>query len=237
VECFKNALLKGESSYIYKGLIESLMGNNQYSEAMEYCRKIITPDDFSIMKLLARCYKKLSYYKEAEELYEKLLVKYPEDEFLYKEYMEIRAIGRSQEDIINELDKILKVSSGNKNTHIRIYYGKLLQNLERYGEAITQYEKALEILSHNIFLIKQIGFCHMKANNSEKAIEIFEKSFLKYPTDYYIKTSLISLYKKTGLLKNFVKLIEDALKLHPEEKSLFGLKKKILKEIERNDYD
>jgi tetratricopeptide (TPR) repeat protein len=215
------------------------MGNNQYSEALEYCQKIITekPDEFSIIKLLARCYKKLKYYKKAEKLYKKLLEQYPEDEFLYKEYIEIKSIDKSPEDIIKELEKILKVSYGNKNAHIRIYYGNILQKLERYNEAIFHYEMALNQLIDNIYITKQLGFCYMKINRPEKAIEIFENSFLKYPADYYIKTSLISLYKKTGVLKDFVKLVEEAIKLHPEEKILFGLKKKILKEIESKKYD
>lgn len=122
IDYFRNAIRSGENSYIYKRLIQSLMKNNQFTEALDVCHQslIKSPQDLKILTLLARCYKKLKFYKEAKELYEKLVSKCPEDKFLYKEYIEVKSVDKPPEELVKELDSILKVSSVSGNVHLRL---------------------------------------------------------------------------------------------------------------------
>jgi tetratricopeptide (TPR) repeat protein len=183
------------------------------------------------MKLLGRCYKDLKLYKEAEELYKKLVEKYPEDKFLYKEYIQIKTIDKSPEDLVSELANILKVSSASENVHIRLLLAGTLKKLGLFAEAVEHYRLALDISPGDFYVLKQLGFCHMKMNNPQSAITVLKDAFLNDPSDYYVRTSLTSACKETGELDRLVKLIDEAIKLHPHQKSLWGFKKKILKHL------
>ncbi|HPZ07411.1 MAG TPA: tetratricopeptide repeat protein [Candidatus Eremiobacteraeota bacterium] len=233
VDYFKNALQLGGNPYIYKRLIQSLMGKGNFSEAMKYCEEITSqrPDDTVFMKLLARCYKNLKLYKEAEGLYKKLIEKYPKDGFLYKEYIEVKTIDKSPEEIVKELDAILKVPSNSENVHMRLFQAGTLKKLGRFNEALEHYKIALNRSPGDIYTLKQAGFCYIKMGFFKEAISTLKEAFLNDPSDYYVKTSLTSAYKQTGDLEEFVKLIEEAIKKHPGEKKLWGFKKKILKQI------
>jgi tetratricopeptide (TPR) repeat protein len=231
IDYFRNAIRSGENSYIYKRLIQSLMKNNQFTEALDVCHQslIKSPQDLKILTLLARCYKKLKFYKEAKELYEKLVSKCPEDKFLYKEYIEVKSVDKPPEELVKELDSILKVSSVSGNVHLRLLLAGTLKGTGNFEEAIKHYRIALETMPGDIYILKQLGFCYMKMRNFTDAISVLRSVFLSDPGDYYVKTSLISACKKTGEIESFIKLIEETIKKHPSEKKLWGLKKKMIK--------
>ena len=230
---FKNALHKGATSYINKRLIQALMKNKSYSEAIKLCREVLlkNPDNPVFMKLLARCYKNMNNYKEAEELYEKLIIKCPDDKFIYKEYIEVKAVDKSLEDFLEDLEKILKVPAFSENVHLRLLLAGKLKKAGRLKEAIKEYKICLEVWPGDLYILKQLGFSYMKIEDLNSAIKVLKPVFLRDPKDYYVKSSLMSAFRKTGEVDDFVKLIEDAIKRYPQEKTLWGFKKKVLNKL------
>ncbi len=231
VEYFRTAMSVGENSYISKRLIQSLMKNNEFSEAVNICQQSLSkrPGDVKTLTFLARCYKNLKFYKEATDIYEGLVKKCRDDKFLYREYIEVKSADKPPEELVKELDSILKVSSVSGNVHLRLFLAGKLKDLERFDEAVKHYRLALEQMAGDIYILKQLGFCYMKMKHFNDAISVLSKVFLHDPGDYYVKTSLISACKKTGEIEALVKLIEEAIKKHPSEKKLWGLKKKMVK--------
>ena len=151
--------------------------------------------------------------------------------FRSKEYIEVKTIDKSPEEIVKELDAILKVPSNSENVHMRLFQAGTLKKLGRFNEALEHYKIALNRSPGDIYTLKQAGFCYIKMGFFKEAISTLKEAFLNDPSDYYVKTSLTSAYKQTGDLEEFVKLIEEAIKKHPGEKKLWGFKKKILKQI------
>ena len=233
VDYFKNAIHTGSTPYINKRLAQALLKGGQYTEAMEFCRQVLLrePDNPVFMRFLARAYKKLEYFKEARELYEKLLKKCPDDKFIYKEYIELKAVDKTPGEFTKDLEAIMKVSSASENIHLRLLFAGTLKKAKRFSEAIEQYEKCLLEDPKDSYILKQAGFCYMKMEDYEKAINVLSSAFLFDPGDYYVKSSLMSAYGKRGKLHDFVKLIDRAIKKHPHEKALWGFKKKVLNKL------
>jgi len=233
LDYFGNALRTGATPYLKKRFAQTLMKKGDYPRAMEFCSQILLeePENPVFMKFLAACYKKLKNHKEAVELYEKLIEKFPGDKFIYKEYIELKAVDRSPEEIIKELEAMVKVSSASENIHLRVLLASTLKKAGRFKEEIEHYKFCLNYSTDDLYVLKQLGFCYGKMGEPYSAINVLRKAFLRDPLDYYVRSSLMSAFQETGEFEDFVKLIDEAIKNHPKEKALWGFKRKILKKL------
>ncbi len=112
-----------------------------------------------------------------------------------------------------------------KNPHLKTLAADRLRTAGRFEEAIAEYEASLGLEPGNTYALRQIGFCYSKAGQTEKAMEILGRAFIDDPANLYVRTTLKSLFRKAGRLDELVELVDKALKLHPEEKTLYGMRR------------
>lgn len=77
-------------------------------------------------------------------------------------------------------------------------FGFCLQQLQRYEEAIIEYEKADLIQSDNLWTITHLAQCYALDNHPEKAIEYYKRAELLAPNDLQIPLQTGNLLAKQG---------------------------------------
>ncbi len=79
--------------------------------------------------------------------------------------------------------------------------GSIYSGLNRINEAITSFEKAIEINPSYINPYFNLASLYEYNKNYQKAIEWLNKAKIQYPTDVEIREYLIEVYKKAKLLE------------------------------------
>lgn len=98
-----------------------------------------------------------------------------------------------------------------------LYYGTMLRQKGRLGEAQRAFERALEI---NKFMSKayyQLGLLEKAKDNSERAKELFQKAIQLSPDDPYAHYQLGMTYKDLGNIDLAVMEVKRATILHPTD--------------------
>ena len=137
--------------------------------------------------------------------------------------------------MIEEIDQVMKVSSISENAQLHDLQGDNLKKLKKYEEAIKEYEKGLQLASNVSYFKSKIGFCYSKMGNYLKAVEILSPLFIQKPSDFYIKKALESAYRKSNNVEGFYQDIQAAMEKHPKLKPLWGLSRKIEKELAQRE--
>ncbi|MFH1859762.1 MAG: hypothetical protein ABH870_01920, partial [bacterium] len=60
---------------------------------------------------------------------------------------------------------------------------------------------------------------------------------LNDPDDIYVRNSLFSAYRQTKRLKDMEELIAELIAKYPDNKKLFGIMRKLKKELKENGYE
>jgi tetratricopeptide (TPR) repeat protein len=104
------------------------------------------------------------------------------------------------------------------------YLGDELFDLQKYEEAIEQYQRALKLDPKDASMINHIATTYMAMENYEKAAEYFELHDMVAPRDVYNLTSWAWMYIETGDLEKAQEKYEQALNIKPDfDRTLNGL--------------
>ena len=74
--------------------------------------------------------------------------------------------------------------------------GNSSQALGEYLEAISFYQEYLSFYGTNIFILNSIGDCYFQLNNTQEALNAWEKSLEISPDQEKIKTRIRNLREK-----------------------------------------
>lgn len=176
--------------------------------------------------------------EKASQYYEKYLDKKPEDEFAYKEKLKLKMKDKDPTEAVEELKMMLKVGSRSQNVFLHHLLAEKLEKLERYEEALKEYEKSLEIEPGNDFAVKQAGFCLYRMEDYDQALDYLKEAFRNDPSDYYIKATLVSIFKKAGRIEEGIEFFKEIINNNQGFNKLWGTVKKLSKELgDENDED
>ena len=107
----------------------------------------------------------------------------------------------------NQYREIFKL---NPQLHaVRFDYANLLADMEKYPEAVEQYNIYIENFPDNALCYKNLGIVYKRMNNIDKAIENYETAISKHVMDLDLKEDLAECY-------HFKKDYESALKYYDE---------------------
>ena len=121
--------------------------------------------------LVARSMKK---YDEAMEIAKLGVQKFPESNAFLRLAL-INAVTMEKYDEALPFIEKLIVKEGETNSGDLIYYGQALSGLGRYDEALTKFQKAIEVDSKNLMPYQYISETYTKMGNEDKAIEYSQK--------------------------------------------------------------
>ncbi|PZX62803.1 tetratricopeptide repeat protein [Hydrotalea sandarakina] len=134
---------------IQKDLAFANFLNRDYASAINVSKKIIEQPgaDEQAYQILGMCYKAIAEYKQAADLYEKGIKKFPNSGVLYNEYGELLAMNKNLDKAIQYWEKGIEAdpnyssnyynaamyySQSNTNLFWVMYYGEIFVNLESY---------------------------------------------------------------------------------------------------------
>jgi tetratricopeptide (TPR) repeat protein len=187
------------------------------------------PDDLWLLRGLATAEVKLGRHSEAVRLYEKLLEFDPNDRFSYKELMRLRTAGAPEGEAASALKGLMRSGGRGKNPYLKALAADRLRGAGMLREAAAEYEAALSLEPGNAYALAQLGFCYRRLGDIGKAIDTLGKAFLADPTNPYVRRTLESMCKKDNRRPYLLDLVDEALKLHPDVKSLYGFRKRAAK--------
>jgi len=107
----------------------------------------------------------------------------------------------------------------NKENDIQFRIAWTLMHLEKYDDAIKEYEKVLELLPENSNTLNNIGFCYVQLNNATEAIDSFGRALLKERNNVLPLKNLMEVYEMLGRQKDSRELAARLLRLAPNEPS------------------
>jgi len=228
---YRQLLDRRPTSYHTSRYVQALNRLERCEESSQAARQGLEryPDDPWLLGGLAAAEAKRGRIKEAIDLYERLLELKPKDRFAYKELMRLRTADTPAEQAADSLRGLMRSGDRGKNPHLKTLAADRLRSAGKFQEAITEYEASLGLRPGDPYALRQLGFCYRKLGQNDKAFEILKRAFAADPANRYVRTSLQSICRETDRLGELADLVEEALKLHPEVKSLFGMLRKLQK--------
>jgi tetratricopeptide (TPR) repeat protein len=236
-ERYRELVDRRPNRYHYSRLVmaKSKLGASSDAAATARAALEIFPDDPWILRGLAAAEAKEGRIAEAVTAYEKLLSLEPNDRFAYKELMRLKTEGENPEDAAAALKGLMRTGGRDKNPHLKTLAADRLRKAGKLLEAVREYEAALALDPGSPYVLAQLGFVQKKLGREEDAVATLARAFVANPSDPYVRRSLESLLKKRNALPRFLELVSQALSLHPEVKSLHGIRKRLERAIKEQN--
>jgi tetratricopeptide (TPR) repeat protein len=204
-----------------------------FGEALEELEKVLVvkPKSLSFLKEKAFILNRMKKFDRALEIYERIKEISPEDPFIQKEIVRLRSRSRPDTQVVKELQAVMGMESKKDDPQM---HGLLAQKLKKAGmikEAAAEYRAALNLDPHNLYFLKQQGFCHYREKEYQEAIHCLKEAFRKDPADSVVRDTLERSYGAQQDLASFLRLLEEAILKHPDQKALLGIIKRVRKKL------
>lgn len=234
---FKQAYQVIKTDYAASRLIRTHIYLENYEEALSICQERLEGDsnELRFKKLEAEIYKKMDKTDKAVEIMEDYLSE-TDDEFAFKEKIELKLKNKSTEAAVRELKQLLKVDKFRKNIHLQTLLAEKLQELKEYKQAVEVYKEALLSDPGNSFIVKNLGMTLYKDKKYEKALPYLEQAFKDDPNDYYVRTTLEYIYKTLDKYQEGIEFFKGIIK-ETGMNNLWGIIKKLAKGVEDDGQD
>lgn len=234
LDCFRQAFNRDPRPYLILKTAQALKEMGNLSGALEELDKIlvVSPENVSFLKEKAFILNRMKQYDQALKTYETIKKLSPDDAFVQKEILRLRSRIRPEpQQVLKEIQAIITMDSKKEDAQV---HGLLAQKLKEVGqirEAAEEYGRAYHLDPQNLYFLKQQGFCLYNIKKYNEAISCLIPYFRKDPSDFYVRSTLQKCYEAQGDLKGLLHLLEEVSPLHPEQKSLLGMIRKIKKRL------
>ncbi|HON77863.1 MAG TPA: tetratricopeptide repeat protein [Spirochaetota bacterium] len=160
-------------------------------------------EDSKIMENLGEAYLSLKEYDKSLNAYNKLLDVNRRDVRVLSRIAEIFYEKGDLDSAHQYYKKITEAQPGSE--HARIAYvniGTIMDDAQRYGDAVNAYEKALAISPKDDMVLYNLGITYRKSGKPEKAIEVWKKAVELNPrepkplmaiADYYYRNNYLDM--------------------------------------------
>jgi len=233
-QLFQDALDRRPSSYLASRLSRALVRLKEFERAVEVARQALerAPDEVWLLRSLAAAEAGRGQNDAAAAAYGRLLEIAPGDSFAYKELMRLRTVDNVPDEAAAALKGLLRTGDRRRNPHLHALAADRLRGAGRLGEAAAEYRSALELDPGNAYARAQLGFCYNRMGEGALAIEALGQAFLARPADHVVSRTLETLCRKNGRLEHLLHLVDEALKLHPGVRKLWGIRKRVARLLE-----
>jgi len=198
--------------------------SNQFEKACEVYSNIYKkyPSAFKDYEKYGFVLFETKQYQAASEILEKALKENEDSEIINAKL----ALTYQQLDDSEKALKYFKQTFllNPKLVSLKFDYANLLGNLERYDEAITQYNDYLAVFTEDADAYRNLGLVYKKLDKQDLALLNFEKSYSKDSSNIETKKELAYCYHAKKDYNNALKYYNFALKTEPENQELLANK-------------
>jgi tetratricopeptide (TPR) repeat protein len=233
LECYRQAFNRDPRPYLLLKSARALKERGNLQEALEELEKVlvVNPENISFLKEKAFILSRRKQYDQALKLFEKIRTIYPHDPFVQKEILRLRSRNRPPGQVLKELQAVVKMESKKNDAQVHGFFGQQLKNAGQVREAAAEYRKASELEPDNDYFLKQEGFCLYRLKEYQPAVSLLSEVFRKDPGDYYVRGALEKSFLALGDLIGWLELLEEVSHLHPGQKSLLGIIRRVRNKV------
>lgn len=211
------ALKPNDSKYLYNlGLV--LLKKGQNEEAIRYFQRAIETGsgDPKIYSYIAESFASMRMHDNAIASLERGLRVQPNDVDLMFQLAKMyydRGQFNQSEDLYR---KIIRSTNGDKNTEdALVNLGILLDEMERYSEAIEVLNKAVNLNSRNEEALFNLGVAYKHSGEPTKAIELWRKAQQINPAEPRYQEAIGDFYYENGYYLESAREFEEIVKSKP----------------------
>ncbi|MEW6184777.1 MAG: tetratricopeptide repeat protein [Thermodesulfobacteriota bacterium] len=233
LECYRQAFNRDPRPYLTLKSARALKEMGRFNEALEELEKVLVknPENIPCLKEKAFIQSRLKQYDQALGLFEKIKSLNPRDPFVQKEILRLRSRNRPSGQVLKELQIVVNMESQKNDAQMRGLFGQQLKKAGQVREAAAEYRRASGLEPDNPYFLKQEGFCHYQLKEYQQALPLLSGAFRQKPGDYYVRSALSKCFEALGDLTGWLNLLEEVSRLHPGQKSLLGIIRKVRKKI------
>lgn len=224
LELFAQASVRDSGAFLAVQTARTLKELGRLDEALETVDSVLASKSNSalLLKEKALILTRMRRSGEALRVYQRLSELAPGDRFVRKEILRLQSLDRPGQEVVSELRAVTRMESGKNDAQLHAVLGQKLKETGQVREAVAEYRTASELEPDNLYFLKQRGFCHYRAGDLAEAEECLAEAFKRDPSDFIVRKTLERICSKRGRLRDFLALLEEALRLHPENKKLLG---------------
>ncbi|MBU0702040.1 tetratricopeptide repeat protein [bacterium] len=232
-------LSRGFNLDVIKRLIKCLIEQKRFGDALNQINRALQVVEYDRdMEIThGEVLVKLDKFDDASDCFKRIISHNPSDEFAYLRLIMIKLEHKSHEEVVEELRGILKIPSRSANAYLHDLLARAYKETKRYEDALREYQESLRLKPDNLFTRKQLGFCYARMKDYDGVINTLSCCLLNDPDDIYVRNSLFSAYRQTKRLKDMEELIAELIAKYPDNKKLFGIMRKLKKELKEKEYE
>lgn len=187
-----------------------------WNQAIDFYNNVLLfdPQNKWTLKRLAFCEKKLNQWDDALYFYKEVEKLEPDNLKIQQNIANCLFELKNYEEALSLFFKIEYLSPNNHNIQQSIVFCSLFCDKK---EQALKYCNKLEENNPQFEDFILIGFCHFLLKNKEKAINLFQKGFLKIKSkeDFFARFNKIGfIFQKFGINNNKLNLLNEFLRLH-----------------------
>lgn len=225
VEYLEESLRLAERSYTAALLVRALFRRGDWDEGITRCRGFLRsfPQDIYLRtQEVYHCFHEEDYAK-AEDLLEKILEDFPDSRMAKSLLIEARTRSASPTERVQELEDLFRIESRRNDPQLRYLQGRNRLEAGDAEGACREYAAAVELEPENGFYRRHLAFALKRAGRLPEAVSALRELFLEDPADRYVRSAFQAVCKASGNQTTLIESIQEALRLHPDMKFLFGI--------------
>lgn len=187
-------------------------------------------NNLQALKVSAVVFRNVGLDDEAKTVLKKMLAINPNDGFALQELLKMTA--SSEDDKLREIERLLKLPANRENRELLFMRVKLKEKLGDMEGAISAAEAAAEFFSDD----KRVKFALVqlfnRAGRHRDAFEVLAELLKITPADLYLHNALAKAANEGGFLEDAYAFYTKLIRVHPNEKRLFGWRRRIQQRLE-----
>ncbi|HMW07776.1 MAG TPA: tetratricopeptide repeat protein [Leptospiraceae bacterium] len=207
-------LRPNDARYLYNlGIV--LIKKKNTEEAVSFLQKALDAGatDPSIYRYIAESFEDLKMHDNAIASLEKAMRLRPDDIDTLVQLADLYYNRGNLSQAEETFRKVIRITHGDSNTEsARVNLGIILDDMERYGEAIFEFEKAIELNPKNENAYYNLGIAYKHAGQPTKALESWRKAYAINPNENKYKEAIGDYYLESNYLDEAAREYEDIAK-------------------------
>ena len=156
----------------------------------------------------------LGRFDEAETEYIDILKKSPHEYAVYEGLVKVYLKQKKYDEIVEVLEYLIRHQP--KNDGYLVQLGNVLMTVKRYKEAITLYERSIEINALVPSRFVNVALCYQALHDLAQARKNFQKALDLDPTNVQYLMMLVEISIKMGDSAQALKRLSEAAEMDPE---------------------
>ena len=163
----------------------------------------------------------------ARENYLKAVQLNSNNQYAFRQWIGTLEAEKAPQEILSEIQKLLKLPSQKNNAFLQDYYGKILAQLGRVDESIQQLENSVKNAPRNLYRKTRLAANYNRTNQFNKVVGLLQSEFENGVVDQYLFKELATALVRLGRKDEARKLLIPALKKFPNDRILRALLMKV----------